>query len=336
MNVNDDVLRLIITYSIDDFMKSFDSIGRIRLICKQWRQQVDVLFETLNLNNQKLKHLRQFIEENAECIPSSLMPFQRVNLICRLVIKEVLKYPGASIPSQLFLNQIPRQLECFAQWMDQESNAICSTLLKVDQMMVKNQLIFSCTLNQLNLPIVPKEICQPQLVKLILIGNLLAHLPSCFDKLKTLEVLNLDRNQFKQWPTEIFSLTSLRVLTLSFNQLEEAPPELGRLTNLTELRLGNNRIRTLAKEISQLKKLKKLDLFNNQLPTIPGNVGVLLLDSFNILRNPIDHLSAEILESSNRSICKSPGVQSFKKRQTYIQRAALLISKFLFHPTKHH
>jgi len=90
-----------------------------------------------------------------------------------------------------------------------------------------------------------------------------------------IESIQLDYNEFREWPTFLDNLTNLETLDLDVNLIGEIPDSIGKLTQLRELSLGANVIRTLSPRIGALQQLEALDLSVNHLQTLPNELAAL-------------------------------------------------------------
>jgi Leucine-rich repeat (LRR) protein len=96
----------------------------------------------------------------------------------------------------------------------------------------------------------------------------LTSIPKAIGNIKSLEYLNLMRNQLLSLPEAIGNLRMLRSLDLAFNQLVLLPETIGNLRSLTYLNLRDNQLASLPEAISNLRNLEFFHLDNNQLDTL--------------------------------------------------------------------
>ena len=125
-------------------------------------------------------------------------------------------------------------------------------------------------------------------------------LPTEFDKLYTLNSLDLSKNKFKNIPKVITELQNLINLDLSNNQLAEIPSELVNLKELRFLNLSKNKFKNIPKVITVLQNLKYLYLSNNQLTEIPSELVKLKnLTNLYLSGNEITGVPKQITELKN-------------------------------------
>ena len=93
--------------------------------------------------------------------------------------------------------------------------------------------------------------------------NRMLRLPSEFENMAKLEVLDLSNNELINIPAEIDHCTALRHLDVNHNNLEVLPSEIGKLTNLEYLCVHSNKLYTLPEEFGNLSSLERLDLRGN-------------------------------------------------------------------------
>lgn len=94
-------------------------------------------------------------------------------------------------------------------------------------------------------------------------------LPSSIINLKSLEVLDLSRNNLKTIPKSIWRLKNLKKLNLFFNQIEHIPESISKLPKIKELRLDYNKLNQLPNSIKDLKSVECLDIDGNPLSKFP-------------------------------------------------------------------
>lgn len=109
----------------------------------------------------------------------------------------------------------------------------------------------------------------PQLLGLILAGNLLSELTSTISTLVNLQHLDLSRNQFREFPNRIKYLTCLIDLDLSNNWLTSISESICELPHLSRLALFNNKLSMLPESIENLTDLAELGISNNCLSKLP-------------------------------------------------------------------
>lgn len=129
----------------------------------------------------------------------------------------------------------------------------------------------------------------------------LTEIPEAVCHLTDLRILNIgggyseSRTKITRIPKEIARLKSLEVLVLEKNQISELPEELFQLVNLQQLYLRDNNLTDLPSSIASLKSLIRLDVSRNHLKELPSEIGALSqLDSLNVEENPLTLLPLEI------------------------------------------
>jgi len=101
-------------------------------------------------------------------------------------------------------------------------------------------------------------------------GNKLESFPCAISKVKTLEKLDLSKNNISSFSDDAFAeLGDLVELDLSFNKLTYLPSSIRHLTKLKKLNLSGNDIGFLPKEFENLVSLEFLDLNGNPLGRVP-------------------------------------------------------------------
>ena len=123
-------------------------------------------------------------------------------------------------------------------------------------------------------------------------GRRLSSLPSHFDELYNLEVLNLSRNLLDELPEVVYELRNLRELQLSRNSTPSISHRLGQLRSLRGLYASRNHISELPPELGSLSLLRTLNLRNNALSILPAELYELEgLDELDVSENDITALS---------------------------------------------
>ncbi|XP_048576951.1 malignant fibrous histiocytoma-amplified sequence 1 homolog isoform X2 [Nematostella vectensis] len=134
-----------------------------------------------------------------------------------------------------------------------------------------------------DLEYIPEEFCNMKCLKeLSLFGDGirqsgLTFLPEKFANLKSLQVLNLEQNQFENFPLQICELINLEKLYLNACGLTLVPQSIINLVHLSDIDLSSNdlSLNGLPNEFFQLPKLKQLYLNDCQLKTLPSDIGLL-------------------------------------------------------------
>ena len=90
------------------------------------------------------------------------------------------------------------------------------------------------------------------------------------EHISSLLTLDLSRNHFTEFPTEILQLTSLKSLKMESNYLKRIPSEIYQLSQLENISLASNYIVLIPKTIARLSKtLQVLNLSNNHIEVLP-------------------------------------------------------------------
>jgi len=123
-------------------------------------------------------------------------------------------------------------------------------------------------------------------------NDLKAFPPKACKGLKSLEVLNLAKNQMSTMSGEIAFLTALRSLNIACNRiLFPLPESLCELANLEALNIRGNGLRSLPSRIGKLTKLLRFDARDNKLGGLPDSFGKLTaLRKLQLCNNVLDAL----------------------------------------------
>jgi Leucine-rich repeat (LRR) protein len=142
-----------------------------------------------------------------------------------------------------------------------------------------------------------------EVYRLNLSGQTVQLSDSLWSKFTNLQYLSLKNDGLREIPEGIGSLRSLKVLDLSGNDFKELPPTFVNLTNLEELFLNEERNLKLEKSIpilSQLPSLRLLHLENNALKKLPKNVFMLnRIESLYLNKNRFSELPQELKSLKN-------------------------------------
>ena len=96
-------------------------------------------------------------------------------------------------------------------------------------------------------------------------NNRLDKLPWHFARLKSLTILNISNNKFRDFPLVLTQIQSLRELDISFNMITELPEDIGLLKGLELLILVGNQVVKFPNRIVELVKLHVLDVRRNRI-----------------------------------------------------------------------
>jgi len=127
---------------------------------------------------------------------------------------------------------------------------------------------------------IPEELFKLKKLKELTIGDgnrigydkKISIIPTSIGKLSELEKLQLDGNQIKELPNELFQLKKLKELSFNLNDIETIPSAIGNLSELELLSIDSNGIKKLPDELFNLKKLKELKLRSNLIEEIPPSI----------------------------------------------------------------
>mmetsp|Transcript_5191 Transcript_5191/g.10127 ORF Transcript_5191/g.10127 Transcript_5191/m.10127 type:complete len:412 (-) Transcript_5191:199-1434(-) len=134
----------------------------------------------------------------------------------------------------------------------------------------------------------------PSLQELNLNDNDLTGLPEDIKKLRALKKLSLVRNRIRSLP-QLKHLTSLTVLNLFQNQIQELP-DLAKADKLEKLILTRNRFAHVPESLNQLRALKTLKIAENAITSL-GDVEFKGLDNLSTLdfhENQVEELPESI------------------------------------------
>ncbi|XP_061954830.1 receptor like protein 22-like [Populus nigra] len=301
-------------------MSSFPQINKLRLA------SCDLgMFPDLR-NQSKLFHLDLSDNQITGPVPgwvSALGHLQYLNLSRNLLVnlERPLSLPGLSI-LDLHLNQLQGSIPVppsFITYVDYSSNNFSSSIPPNIGNYFNFTLFFSLSNNHLT-GAIPQSICNSDWLQVLDLSNnsLSRAIPSCLiEKIKTLRVLNLRRNNFDGIIPDKFPRScELKTLDLSGNNLQgQVPKSLANCTMLEVLDLGNNQINDsfpcLLKNISSFRVLV---LRNNtfsgliECPQIEGTWSRLqIVDlAFNHFRGNLPNICLKtwegMMEVGNRSL----------------------------------
>ncbi|CAH1789022.1 unnamed protein product [Owenia fusiformis] len=119
----------------------------------------------------------------------------------------------------------------------------------------------------------PHDIFKPKTSVVNLSRNQLIALPDQINELeKSLEKLNIERNQFSNVPEQIANLKNLTWLHISNNPIDEIPENICQLVKLRSLFCWSTYITDLPFKFAQLQSLQQLDISHNKLTHLPSCV----------------------------------------------------------------
>lgn len=124
--------------------------------------------------------------------------------------------------------------------------------------------------------------CSLSLVtELLLFDNLLERIPSTLFDMKSLEMLNLDKNHIIELPSTVsmIMVDSPPLISLTSYPLVFCLPQVGKCRTLHVLSMRDNDLTELPEELGQLEELTVLDVVGNRLRYLPYSLTQLKLDA---------------------------------------------------------
>lgn len=121
---------------------------------------------------------------------------------------------------------------------------------------------------------------------------------------ETLEILDLDNNNFSELPNDFILLKKLRIVFFENNKFTEFPKILAKLPLLSMIGFKSNQIHSVP-ENAFPKSLKWLILTNNKIKKLPKSIGDChLLQKFPIAGNLIEELPKEMANCHNLELVR--------------------------------
>eukprot|EP01125_Pyxidicula_operculata_P020854 TRINITY_DN7831_c0_g1_i1.p1 TRINITY_DN7831_c0_g1~~TRINITY_DN7831_c0_g1_i1.p1 ORF type:complete len:2512 (+),score=475.63 TRINITY_DN7831_c0_g1_i1:325-7860(+) len=136
----------------------------------------------------------------------------------------------------------------------------------------------SLNLSRNSLQSLPIEIGNlSELKRLKLSWNKISTLPdTIFEKMKNLEILELEHNLLTNLPSSLLSLEQLTLINANSNEILHLPDSFHNLSKLTHFNISSNKLTSLPDSVSHLSLLTDFNLSNNHLHNIPKSVGNLV------------------------------------------------------------
>jgi len=156
--------------------------------------------------------------------------------------------------------------------------------------------INQCELNGLH----PSFYKMKALNELHLQVNQFDSLPTGISRMKNLTKLSLYKNSLDQLPSDFFDLRNLQVVDLYYNELEVIPADIAQLDSLKVLYLSFNKLYDVPNEIGGLTHLEELYIHHNRISEIPITIGD--LDHLRVLHfqnNYVPEFPSQILTMSS-------------------------------------
>ncbi|XP_046405058.1 leucine-rich repeat protein soc-2-like isoform X2 [Ischnura elegans] len=133
-------------------------------------------------------------------------------------------------------------------------------------------------LTNLGLSEMPKTVILENIVRINLERNNFAEFPLVICSLERLKSLNVASNKIKVLPNEVGNLCELEYFNCSDNCLETFPSSFSMVTKLVALNVSKNSLVSIPDEMKSLKKLEIVNLSHNKLKEVP--LGVVCGSSF--------------------------------------------------------
>jgi Leucine-rich repeat (LRR) protein len=233
-------------------------------------------------NQSKLFHLDLSDNQITGPVPgwiSALGLLQYLNLSRNLLVdlERPLSLPGLSI-LDLHHNQLQGSIPfppSFITYVDYSSNNFSSFIPPSIGNYFNFTLFFSLSNNRLT-GAIPQSICNTEWLQVLDLSNnsLSGAIPSCLiERIKTLRVLNLRRNNFDDFIPDNFQRScELKTLDLSVNNLQgQVPKSLANCAMLEVLDLGNNQINdSFPCLLENISSFRVLVLRNNKFSGLIG------------------------------------------------------------------
>uniref|UniRef100_A0A671P9G2 Uncharacterized protein n=1 Tax=Sinocyclocheilus anshuiensis TaxID=1608454 RepID=A0A671P9G2_9TELE len=127
-------------------------------------------------------------------------------------------------------------------------------------------------------------------------------------QLKNLTELNLCRNEFTDFPTDIRGLHQLEKLYINQNNIKTIPENVfPSLEKLRFLKLSTNRLEKLPQDMNRCQHLNYLNLSNNCLRNLDPLVGLSHLKELYVERNQLADLPDLLFQNSSLTLFKANG-----------------------------
>jgi Leucine-rich repeat (LRR) protein len=109
----------------------------------------------------------------------------------------------------------------------------------------------------------PKAIYDIPNLKRLNVGYNPMKVPNDFDKLSTLDELQLEGLKLNDFPSSVLKMPNLRILDIADNSLTSLPEDIAKLEKLEVLDIAHNQISEFPDGITELKNLKRIDIGKN-------------------------------------------------------------------------
>ncbi|TDL24713.1 hypothetical protein BD410DRAFT_785409 [Rickenella mellea] len=113
---------------------------------------------------------------------------------------------------------------------------------------------------------------ESSVLRIALVGNRLATLPTAFALLSRLRYLTLRSNSFSVFPEVLTIMPSLEILDFSRNRIKRLPTNPGSLVNLRVLSLTRNKLQRLPSYFAKFRSLSVLKIAHNPIEWPPRSV----------------------------------------------------------------
>ncbi|ABC29905.1 Leucine-rich repeat (LRR) protein [Hahella chejuensis KCTC 2396] len=129
-------------------------------------------------------------------------------------------------------------------------------------------------LKGLNIDSLPDDVFKGlEHVKILYLSeNSLSSLPKSISEMKSLKVVHLGWNEFKEFPVELFDIEGLKDVYISKNKISHIDEGLKNINSLRRIILSHNELKEFPHVFTEMPKLKILDLGTNAISEIPESI----------------------------------------------------------------